>query len=503
MGRKGRTLSAALLLIGLLLPTTGAWGFDFSTIENRIHEFTLDNGLTVIVYEDHSAPVVTCVTYADVGSVDDPKGATGMAHMFEHMAFKGTTEIGTKDPKKEANAIEKVDVAFHNLRAELLKVGGGDSAKVERLRAALKAAQDEAGEYVVTNEFGRIVEREGGVGLNAGTGTDQTVYFFSLPSNRVELWFALESGRFYDPVFREFYRERDVVMEERRMRVESSPIGKLVEEFMGVGFKAHPYGIRGIGHMSDLKMMTREEAKTFFAKYYVPSNLVVAVAGDVTPDQIEKLAKTYFGRIKPAPKPERIGTVEPPQNGERRVALEDRAQPFWIAGFHRPAETDADDAALSALADYLGQGRTSLLYKKLVKEDKIAVDAGGFSSFPGSKYPNMFAVYAVPAKGVTALECEKAVFDEIEKLKSTPIPAEEVEKIKARARAQFINALSSRQGMAMQLAGMKTAYGDWRELFRQLDKINAVTADDITRVANQYLTKTNRSVGYIETTDES
>jgi len=498
-----RLILLGTLLVGTLMLPADASAFDFSTIQSRVHKFTLDNGLTVIVMEDKSAPVVTCVTYANVGSVDDPKGQTGLAHIFEHMAFKGNKEVGGSDPKAEAKAMAKIDAAFEKLRAELLKDHLADSAKVALYRAELAAAQDEAGAFVVPNEFGRIVETEGGVGLNAGTGTDQTVYFFSLPSNRLELWFALESGRFYDPVLREFYKEKNVVMEERRMRVESSPFGKLFEEFLGTAYKAHPYGIRGIGHMSDLEMITRDEAIAFYRTYYVPSNLVISIAGDVDKAEVEKFARTYFGRLPKASRPERIGTVEPPQIGERRVAVEDRAQPILLVGFHRPANTHPDDAALSALADYLGQGRTSVLYKKLVKEGKIAVQAFAAPAFVGGKYPDMFLVGAVPAKGVTAEECEKLILEEIEKVRETPVTPEELSNIKARAKAQFTNQLSSRQGMAMQLAGYETLYGDWRAMFRELDKINAVSAEDIQRVARAYLTRTNRTVAYIETVEES
>jgi predicted Zn-dependent peptidase len=203
------------------------------------------------------------------------------------------------------------------------------------------------------------------------------------------------------------------------------------------------------------------------------------------------------------PKPERLGTVEPPQLGERRVVVEDKAQPFLVMGFHRPAGTHADDAALSALADHLGQGRTSVLYKRLVKNDKKAVNVQAFPAFPGSKYPTLFGLIAVPSPDVTATECESIIIEEIEKLKETPITAEELAYIKARARAQLINELSSRQGLAIQLAAYETAYGDWRQLFGELKAIEAVTAEDIQRVANRYLVRKNRTVGYIETTEES
>jgi len=499
--RTGLALLATALT--LALATTAAFGFDIASIEQKVTEFTLPNGLRVLVMEDHSAPVVTCVTWADVGDADDPKGATGMAHVFEHMAFKGTSDIGTNNAKAEAKALEAVDAAFQKYRNEVLKAHLADTALIRQYREEMLKAQEAAGAYVVTNEFGKLVEENGGVGLNAGTGYDQTVYFFSLPSNRVELWFALESSRFYDPVIREFYKEVDVVKEERRMRVESSPFGKLMEEFLAAAFKAHPYGISGVGHMSDLNLLTREEAIQFFKTYYGPSNLVIAIVGDVNTAQVKKMAETYFGRLKAGPDPQRLGTVEPPQLGERRVEVEDASQPILMIGYHRPAETHPDDAALSALSDILGQGRTSRIYKRLVKQEKKAVQAGAAASFPASKYPNLFMTYAVPSPGVTAAECEKIILEETETLKNELLSDEEVNQVKARKKAEFVNQLNSRQGMALQLAGYETAYGDWRQLFKQLDLINAVTAQDIQRVAKEYLTGTNRTVGYIRTKEAS
>jgi predicted Zn-dependent peptidase len=495
------SLAAACILMLVLAPATFA--FDIATIEQKVTKFSLPNGLRVIVMEDHSAPVVTCVTFANVGDADDPKGATGLAHVFEHMAFKGTSDIGTNNAKAEAKALEAVDVAFGKWRTETLKAHLADTALIRQYREEMLKAQEAAGAYVVTNEFGKLVEENGGVGLNAGTGYDQTVYFFSLPSNRVELWFALESSRFHDPVIREFYKEVDVVKEERRMRIESSPFGKLMEEFLGAAFKAHPYGISGIGHMSDLSMLTRDEAIKFFKTYYGPSNLVIAIVGDVNTEQVKKLAQTYFGRLQAVPTPPRLVTVEPPQQGERRVEVEDASQPILMIGYHRPAETHPDNAALSALSDYLGQGRTSLIYKRLVKQEKIAVQAGAFPQFPASKYPNLFVTYAVPSPGITAAQCEKAILEEVEKVKNEILTAEELNQIKARKKAELVNQLNSRQGMAIQLAGYETAYGDWRQLFKELDQINAVTAEDIQRVAKEYLTGTNRTVGYIRTQEAS
>lgn len=487
-----------MVLFTVLLVSSG-FTFDFSELENSVTEHTLKNGLKILIMERHDAPVASFVTYSNVGSADDPKGYTGLAHMFEHMAFKGTTTLGTTDIEKELDLIAVEDSIFMELRAERNKGRFADSTKIAELTTAYEKAREDSYELVIPNEFGNVIEREGGVGLNAFTSMDETVYFFSLPSNKVELWMALESERFLNPVLREMYKERDVVAEERRMRTESNPIGKLVEEFLTLAYKAHPYGVPGIGHMSDIQYYSREEAKAFFEKYYGPSNLTIAIVGDVNTKNVIKLAEEYWGRIPYRPAPERIPTVEPPQNGERRVVIEDKSQPVYLVGWHVPDATHPDRPALDALCDYLGQGRTSLLYKNLVKEKKIAMNVGAFAGFPGDKYPTMVAVFAMASAGHTNPELETEILSEVDRLKNELIPAEEVEKIKARAKASFIRQLNSNNGLAMQLAAYQTRWGNWHEMFRELERINAVTAEDIQRVAQEYLTKKNRVVGMITT----
>jgi predicted Zn-dependent peptidase len=316
----------------------------------------------------------------------------------------------------------------------------------------------------------------------------------------VELWMVMESDRFGNPVLREFYKERQVVMEERRLSVESQPVGRLLEEFMAVAYKAHPYGDGIVGHMSDIATLTRAEAEAFFEQYYSPGNLTIAIVGDVDPDRVQSLAVEYFGRIPSRPKPDPVETVEPPQLGERRVVVEDPAQPFVLIGYHKPDIHHPDDAVFDAITDIVGIGRTSRLYKSLVKEKRIAVAASGFQGMPGVKYPNLFLFYAVPARGHTNEECEAAIDAEIERLKSEPVSPEELAKAKTRARASLIRQLDSNSGLAAQLTFYEVVTGDWRNLFGQLDKIDKVTAEDIQRVAGEYFTTQNRSVGIIKTT---
>ncbi|MBD3402913.1 insulinase family protein [candidate division GN15 bacterium] len=499
MKRKALGLFLGICALALTVAPSGH-AFDFTQVEEKVVEHTLDNGLTLLIMPRHDAPVASFVTWANVGSADDPKGYTGLAHMFEHMAFKGTRTLGTKDIEAELKAIAKEDSIFMELRAERNKGLLADSARLVELEEAYNEAREASYQLVVPNEFGNVVEREGGVGLNAFTAYDQTAYFFSLPSNKVELWMALESERFLNPVLREMYKERDVVAEERRMRTESNPIGRAIEEFLALAYKAHPYGVPGIGHMSDIQYYSRKEAKAFFDKYYGPSNLTIAVVGDVKPKDVIKLAEEYWGRIPYRPAPERIATVEPEQLGERRMVLEDPAQPVYLVGWHVPQIIHPDRVAVDMLMEHLGQGRTSILYETMVKEKKMAMQVGGFSGFPGNKYPGMAMVYALPAQGHDNYECEEEIFTAIERVKEELVSQEDLEKMRARAKASFINSIASNTGIAMQLCEAQQYYGDWREMFRQLDKINAVTAEDIQRVANEYLTEKNRVVVMMNTT---
>jgi predicted Zn-dependent peptidase len=486
----------------ILALASSAGSFDFSALEKTVTEYTLDNGLKILVMERHDAPVVAFATLVDVGEVDSPKGYGGLPHMFEHLAFKGTTTLGTKDYKKEAALMRVEDSIFMELRAERAKGPLADSTRIAALIEAGAKAVDAAFQMVVANEYSSAVEREGGVWVNAGTADDWTVYVMSLPSNKLELWMAMESERFLNPVFREMYKERDVIAEERRQSRESSPIGRVYEEFTTLAFKAHPYGQPSIGAMSDIQNYTRQAATAFFKEHYVPTNMVVVIVGDVNPAEVYRLANKYFGRLARKPAPGRIITVEPEQLGERRMVMEDPSQPVYMAGWHIPEATHADVPALNALADYLGKGRTSVLYKNLIKDKKIAINVTSFTGVPGSKYPNLFAVWTWPSTGHTNEECEAEIFREVEKVQNEPIPAEELDKIKARSKAEFINQLEDAQGFSglpVQLALYQTMWGDWHQMFRELDRINAVTVEDIQRVAKQYLTKKNRVVVMLNT----
>jgi predicted Zn-dependent peptidase len=493
-------LAAAVLVFGVA--GARAAQDDFKDLESRVNEFTLKNGWKFIVLERHQTPVASFLTYADVGSAQEVKGITGLAHLFEHMAFKGSSRVGVTDAAKEKAALAEVDRAYHALEAEKVKGDKADDAKVKKLEADFAAAQEAAAKFVVRNEFGDAVERAGGRGLNAYTSSDATVYFFSLPSNEAELWFYLEAERFGDPVLREFYKERDVVMEERRLG-ESQPIGRMIEEFAAVAYKAHPYHEPVIGHMSDLKRLTREDAEAFFKKQYEPANLISVVVGDVDPKAVRAMAEAYFGSIPSGPKPDPLRTTEPEQTGERRVTLRLQSQRVFVEGYHKPDVNDPNDAVYDAIGSLLSDGRSSRLYRSLVRDKKVATDTGGFPGFPGQKYPALFLFYAFPAPGQTNEAAQAAIEAEIERLKTEPVSKEELDGVKRRYRAGIIRQLGSNSALCTMLAGMQALKGDWREAFRSLSRMEAVTAEDVQKVARATFTFDNRTIGAIEPIEQA
>jgi len=491
-------MKRVLLAATLFVFTTMASAQDLASFEKRTSQRKLDNGLTVIILERRDAPVFSYATYVNTGSSQEVVGITGLAHMFEHMAFKGSDRLGTKDWPAEQRALAKVEEAYAAYDRARRAETNRDEAKVAELEKAWRAAITEADAYVINDEFSQIIDRAGGVGLNAGTSSDATMYFYSLPSNRFELWAYLESERFRRPVFRQFYAERDVVVEERRMRVESNPFGRLLEQFLTTAFMAHPYGVSGIGWPSDLQTISATDAEAFAKIHYVPSNMVITIVGDVSASEAWPIIEKYFGRLPKAPAPEALRTVEPKQIAERVVTLRETAQPLYLEGYHRPAITHPDSATYDVISMLMSTGRTSRLYKSLVRDQKIAAQASGFNGFPGEKYPNLFTFLGVTTPGHTPDELAAAMRKEIERLKTEDVPEAELQSVKTRVKAGLIRQLASNSGLALQLASYQTLFGDWRELFRDVERIDKVTAADVRRVANATFIDSNRTVAKLE-----
>ncbi len=461
-------------------------------------EFRLDNGMKFIVLENHEAPVVSFVTYTDVGGVDEPDGKTGVAHFLEHLAFKGTSRIGSKNYKLEKPLLERLDRLDKEIQAAK---AAGKTDEVTQLQAKFNATESLAAKLVDQNKLGQIVEQSGGVGLNATTSTEATSYFYSFPSNKLELWMSLESERFLDPVFREFYKEKNVILEERRLRVDNSPIGQMLEKFVDTAYTVHPYRRPVIGYDQDIRNLTREDVQKFFDNYYVPSNITIAIVGDVQPNEVKKLAQVYFGRYKSKPKFVAKIDTEPQQTGEKEVILKLKSQPWYLEGYHRPNIKDPDEAVYDIMGRLLNDGRTSRLYKSLVEEQRLALTAQGFSGYPGDKYPNLMLFYVLTAPGQSVDKVATALREQINKLKTELVSQTELKRVKTQARAQLLRTLDSNMGMAQQLLEYEIKTGSWRNLFKQIDALEAVTAADIQRVAKATFTPENRTVGKLLSQD--
>ena len=495
-------LAAVVLLWGLLprvalartqTPTAAEASIQpyLDRVIDQLTEFRLDNGMKFIVLERHQAPVVSLLTYADVGGANEPEGKTGVAHFLEHLAFKGTQQIGTRDYKAEKPLLDRLDELAEQIQAAT----PASPSEVARLQAEFKKVEAQAAKYVKQNELGQIVEQAGGVGLNANTSTEATRYFYSFPANKLELWMSLESERFLDPVFREFYKEKDVILEERRLRVDNSPIGQMVEALLDKAYKVHPYKRPVIGYEKDIRNLTRSDVQQFFDTYYVPSNLTVAIVGDVTPDKVKQLAQVYFGRYQAKPAPAELKVVEPRQKSTREVSLQLPSQPWYLEGYHRPGINHPDNVVYEIMGRLLSDGRTSRLYKSLVETQQLALSAQGFSGFPGDKYPNLMLFYALTAPGHTVDEVALALRKEIDRLKKVPVSQQELERVKTQARAELLRSLKSNMGMAQLLLEYEVKTGSWRNLFKELEAIALVTPADIRRVAQGTFEAENRTVG--------
>ncbi len=489
-----KNILVILIVVGVLLLHTLAFGL---SLEGRVKEYSLNNGMKILILERHFAPVVSLYMRFKVGAVDEAGGETGTAHLLEHMLFKGTETLGTRNYKEEKKILKEIDQLAGQVDEEMKKGEKADGNRIAELKERLKNIQQEHKKWVVKDEIDAIYSQNGAEGLNASTGYDITTYKVSLPANRIELWARIESDRISNPVSREFYSEREVVREERRQREETQPDGKLMENFLATAFVAHPYGRPIIGWDSDIKYLKRGRVKQIFRDYYCPNNAVVAVVGDVNPDEAMKTIERYFGGI---PRQEILPvsvSEEPEQSGERRVEVEFEANPKMIIGYHKPSLPHFDDYVFDVIDILLSDGRTSRLYKKLVEEKKISVSVSTSNGFPGSRYANLFTVFATPRSPHTCDELEEEIYKQFDRLKEEAVTSYELNKVKNRLEASFIRSLNSNTGLAGRLSYYQTIAGDWRYIEEHLKVIEKVTPEDIMEVAKKYLIRKNRTVAQI------
>ena len=470
-----------------------------------VKEHQLSNGMKVLLLERNDAPSISGGWVARVGSVDERPGITGMAHLFEHMMFKGTPTIGTKDYEKDIEIIaaqEKVRDAMRSeerrmremwRRGEITDLQDPDqkTAEWKQLNEEFKKLVEDHRKVIVKNEFDRIYTANGGSGMNAYTSYDHTAYFITVPANKLELFMWMESERLLRPVLREFYAERDVVFEERRMRTESTPLGKFFESFNSLFWESHPYSWPIIGWPSDITAISKKQADAFYGTYYMPQNLTLVLVGNFKSKPALALAEKYFGRLKKGEGlPPDVVTLEQPQKAEKRFYAEAETNPNVDIYWHKPAFGHKDTYPLSVLAQVLST-RTGRLHKELVLGKKLATDTWAWQG--ARKYAGEFNMGAEITEGNTPEMAEQEIYRLIEQIKTEPVPAKELQKVKNNFAAAEYRRLSSNHPILMQIMRSE-GLGNWREINEAGPKIQAVTPADLQRVTKKYFTKENRAV---------
>jgi len=463
-------------------------------LEDQVIEHTLDNGLRILMVERSEVPRVVCHIYYRVGSIFERPGITGISHFHEHMMFKGTRMMGVSDFEADHRLNVKIDSLMDLVYNEKYHKKNGDMDAVRIWQQQAESLMKEEKQYIIKDDLWETYMRNGGTGLNASTGKESTGYYVTLPANKVELQMLLESDRMANAYFREFYSEKEVVREERRLS-ENRPGYLFQEQLNATFYAASPYSWGVIGWDIDLQTMTKQDMIDFNRQYYVPNNAVAVYVGDIDPQKIIRMAEKYFGSIPRGPEPEPIRTLEPPQHCEKRLYGEAPTMPSMTILYHIPPAGHPDEAVFDVITGLLN-GRTGRLYKSLVLEKDLATRAQGYGMV--SAYSGAFNFGALPkTQGeVTMEDLERALVEEIDRLKNEPVEERELQKVKNQTEARFIRGLRSDYGLAARL-GRAELYQGWRDLDRSSERLNAVTADDIMRVASTYFVKDNRTVGIL------
>ncbi|MBN2427164.1 MAG: insulinase family protein [Deltaproteobacteria bacterium] len=483
-----------LFIIQLVFLTAGQ-SLHAQTLAEKVREFKLDNGLKVLVVERHDSPTFSAQLSIGVGAVNETNRCRGVAHLLEHMLFKGTKTVGTSDYKAEKALLDRIEETGSRLDA-LKSDPLADPGEKALLTEKLKSLQEEHKKYVVKDEAARIYAENGGVGFNAFTSRDMTSYVVSLPSNKLELWAFLESDRMKNAVLREFYTEREVIMEERRRTYESNPQGLLMENLMATAFTVHPYRNPIIGWNSDIANLTLEETRRFHEMYYAPVNTVISLVGDLDAEQAFATVKRYFGDIAPGTPVPMVTDIEPRQRGEKQVMINFDAEPQLMIAYHKPTLPAPEDYAFDLIDLILSGGRTSRLYRSLVVEKKLATSVSTYG-LPGARYANLFVVSAMPRHPHTAKEVESAIYAELERLAKEEVAPAEMEKVRNRLRIDRLRQMKNNRGLARMLAYFQSVAGDWRYATNYDREIMKISGTDVKTIAATYLIPENRTVAVV------
>ena len=478
-------------------------------LKKSIKKVKLANGLTLLMMKNSSSPTLALYEKFKVGSVDETKDLAGTAHLLEHMLFKGTDNVGTTNFKEEkkfyillketGSELDRLKLQRRAIEEVKGKIPEDLQSRITRLERRLKSIEEKQNEFIIPSEDTYIYELHGQVGFNAYTSHDVTNYQIKLPSNRLEVWAKMESDRLKNPILREYYKEREVIMEERRMRIENRGQGILREKFLSLAFGSHPYGQPVIGYDSNIPFLDIYETENFFKKYYTPDNMVISIVGDLDFTETEKIIEKYFGELKPAKETRIRSKVK--ENfgiGEKRISFAYPGGSIYLMGFHKPSYPHPDSVVFDIIDNILSGGNSSRLYKRLVLKEKMALSIDAWASDPGERDSNLFTIFSNINAETDPEKFEKIILEELERLKTESITDEEIEGVKNRLTADFLREIDSIANMADSLSYYELITGNWEDLFLSYDKLNYVKAEDIKRVAKEYFTKENLIVGHLD-----
>ncbi len=469
---------------------------------NQIVELKLSNGMKFLIYPRGESPIFSAYIRFKVGGIDEEAGKTGLAHFLEHMAFKGTESLGTTNYEKEKPLLDQIEKAGEVLASLQKKTHPTslDKDHILKLKTELKQLHQEEEKYLVKEALAKVMMENGGEDLNATTSKDMTSYFVNLPSDKIRFWAEIESERIFKPVFREFYEERDVVLEERRMRVDNNPDGRLYEKFLETAFTTSPYHWPTIGSAEDVETLTRKDLEEFWRRTYDPENAVGAIVGKVDVKEVEKVLQETFGKItflkssilKPA-YPE-----EPLQTSERKIILKMVAQPRFLMGYHKPTIPSDEDYIFDLLDNILAGGRSSRLYRLLVLDKKVASYVDTENGTPGARLPNLFVIEVQLLPGHSTEEVITLIQEEIKKIQREGVMDSELEKAKNQLSVDLLRRLTTNEGLAAELSHFEITAGTWRYLSTYVEKLQRFDSKDIQRVTRKYLVPANRTLAELK-----
>lgn len=489
-----RTLVLSLVLMGAAIPGHGGITDAGEYLKKNVVTKKLPNGITVILLNRGYAPVLAFEISFRVGSVDESYRTMGAAHLLEHMLFKGTDAIGTKDYRQERKIMGRMEAIGETI--DRLKLTDPGNTRLPDLEKELHNLEKEQARYVESSPYDRIYTENGGVGLNASTSKDKTGYYVELPASKLELWARLESARLENPVLREYYLERNNVLQERLMHYDSIGSGLLFECFQAAAFQAHPYRHPIIGWRSNIPYLSVEDIRKFYHDYYIPSRMTITVVGMQDTERTFQVIARHFGKLPSRPDPPPVSVREPGQKGEQRFEIFFESSPFLIIGWHKPSFPARDDYVCEMMQEVLTGGKSSRLYRSLVIEKKIATSVSAWNGLPGSRFDNLFTIFAAPAPPHTTEELERAIYDEMARM-FDEVAGKELQKVINGIESTMVFELETNKGLAGQLSYYQTVFGDWRYMADYLAVIRSITASDIKGLKEKYFTKNNRTVGIL------